>query len=84
MISNDVKRNCQQSLSKIKKKTLHTLRKYDAILKTGIADKPKKYIWPCVCVYISYSPKKREWDIYTYKEGSSPIVFYSAGQKGKT
>lgn len=46
MISNDMKRTCQQRLSRRKKKKTKDLRKYNVILITGIGakkkEKPKK------------------------------------------
>ena len=43
MISNDMKRTCQQRLSRIKKKNkTKDLRKYDVILITGIGAKKRE------------------------------------------
>lgn len=57
MISNDMKRTCQQRLSRKKKKKTKDLRKYDVILITGIGAKKKenpKKLYDCLC--ISHSP----------------------------
>lgn len=68
MISNDMKRTCQQSLYR---KKMTDLRKYDAILVTGIGTKrncqTKKYV--SVCAYISHSAQKREWFYQRFPKG---------------
>lgn len=60
MISNDMKRTCQQRLFKKKKQKTKELRKYDVILITRIGAKRKRNQknYRTLSVYISFTLEK--------------------------